>query len=285
MIVRNHPHKRGMTYQEEIPMDNIKDCGKSSAPKKLKGFTLIELIIVMAILAILASMISILATGIVRDARLDAARSQAQSAYTAIQNTLVQLEINGKGDLLDPTTYGATSGTNSDYVILSFVMDNGNLGGSYGSTTIQNGSKTVTPKDASGNNYSYPNSNPPENDKEREFRKLAKYLTDNLDMGFTGYVYAAIDMSDWMVDSVVTIENYSKITATTPITTYVPKWGTKSGTMATASSGKIPFCGNAIQQRDIYSGKETACLDAVGTAVGFYPFLDDMDSSTVTYTT
>lgn len=278
MIVRNHPHKRGMTYQEEIPMDNIKDCGKSSAPKKLKGFTLIELIIVMAILAILASMISILATGIVRDARLDAARSQAQSAYTAIQNTLVQLEINGKGDLLDPATYGGT-GTNNDYVILSFVMDNGNLGGSYGSTFIQNGTNTSTLT------YSYPNSVTPADDKEREFRKLAKYLVDNMDMSFTGYVYAAIDMSDWMVDSVVTIENYSKITATTPITTYVPKWGTKSGTMAAASSGKIPFCEDVFQQRDIYKGTETACLDAAGTVVGFYPFLNDMKSSTVTYTT
>ena len=277
MIVRNHPHKRGMTYQEEIPMDNIKDCGKSSAPKKLKGFTLIELIIVMAIIAILASMISILATGIVRDARLDSARSQAQSAYTANQNTLVQREINGKGDLLNPTTY-LGSGTVTGYVTLSFYMDRGTIG-SKGDTVIQDGSITTSLT------YTYPNATAPASDSERNFRKLAKYLTDNLDMDFTGYVYAAIDMSDWMVDSVVTIEDYTKITATTPITTYVPKWGTKSGTMATASSGKIPFCENAIQQRDIYSGKETACLDAVGTAVGFYPFLDDMNSSTVTYTT
>lgn len=277
MIVRNHPHKQGMTYQEEIPMDNIKDCGKSSAPKKLKGFTLIELIIVMAIIAILASMISILATGIVRDARLDTARSQAQSAYTAIQNTLVQLEINGKGDLLNPTTY-LGSGTVTGYVTLSFYMDRGTIG-SKGDTVIQDGSITTSLT------YTYPNATAPASDSERNFRKLAKYLTDNLDMDFTGYVYAAIDMSDWMVDSVVTIEDYTKITATTPITTYVPKWGTKSGTMATASSGKIPFCENAIQQRDIYSGKETACLDAVGTAVGFYPFLNDMNSSTVTYTT
>lgn len=258
-------------------MDNIKDCGKSSAPKKLKGFTLIELIIVMAIIAILASMISILATGIVRDARLDSARSQAQSAYTAIQNTLVQLEINGKGDLLNPTTY-LGSGTVTGYVTLSFYMDRGTIG-SKGDTVIQDGSITTSLT------YTYPNATAPASDSERNFRKLAKYLTDNLDMDFTGYVYAAIDMSDWMVDSVVTIEDYTKITATTPITTYVPKWGTKSGTMATASSGKIPFCENAIQQRDIYSGKETACLDAVGTAVGFYPFLDDMNSSTVTYTT
>lgn len=258
-------------------MDNIKDCGKSSAPKKLKGFTLIELIIVMAIIAILASMISILATGIVRDARLDTARSQAQSAYMAIQNTLVQLEINGKGDLLDPTTY-LGSGTVTGYVTLSFYMDRGTIG-SKGDTVIQDGSITTSLT------YTYPNAAAPASDSERNFRKLAKYLTDNLDMDFTGYVYAAIDMSDWMVDSVVTIENYSKITATTPITTYVPKWGTKSGTMAAASSGKIPFCEDVFQQRDIYKGTETACLDAAGTVVGFYPFLNDVTSTTVTYTT
>lgn len=278
MIVRNHPRKRGMTYQEEIPMDNIKDCGKSSAPKKLKGFTLIELIIVMAIIAILASMISILATGIVRDARLDSARSQAQSAYTAIQNTLVQLEINKKEDLLNPLTYSGGSGTRTGYVILSFVMDGGTIG-SKGNTVITDGSATTSLT------YTYPNSAAPANDSERYFRKLAKYLTDNLDMDFTGYVYAAIDMSDWMVDSVVTIEDYTKISASTPITTYVPNWGTKSGTMAIASSGKIPFCEDVFQQRDIYKGTETACLDAAGTVVGFYPFLNDMNSSTVTYTT
>lgn len=275
-------------------MDNIKDCGKSSAPKKLKGFTLIELIIVMAIIAILASMISILATGIVRDARLDTARSQAQSAYTAIQNTLVQLEINNKTKLLDPSSYPTPpssptlSGMYSGYVTLEFVVDHGVISKSNDFTIKDDTATAVLNFD-----YTSAVNNPPTtNENEKTFRKLAKYIIDNLDMDYTGYVYAAIDMSDVMVDSVVTIENYSKITASTPIETYVPEWKYKDGVDASKGSPhhKIPFCENAIQQRDIYSGKarngknDPICLDAIGTPVGFYPFFDDFyDNETDTW--
>ena len=77
-------------------MDSNKNCGKSSA-KSLKGFTVIELLIVIAILAILAGMISIVTSGLVRDARLESARTSAQEAYTGIQNALIQMEIKQQG--------------------------------------------------------------------------------------------------------------------------------------------------------------------------------------------
>ena len=257
-------------------MDSNTNCGKSSATKKLKGFTLVELLIVMAILSILAGMISIVTSGIVRDSKLEAARTSAQEVYTGIQNTLVQMEIKQQGNLLNPITYGET-GTFSNYVTLSFIMETGQISSSE-NFIISDGTMTKTL------NYNYPNANVAADDNEKNFRLLAKYITDNLSMEFTGYVYAAIDMSDWMVDSVVVIEDYNKVkNAANGINDFVPKWCTKTS-VAAASNDRIPFCDDIFQQKKIYSGKETAVLNAGGTAIGFYPFLNDVTGTTVSYT-
>ena len=263
-------------------MDSNKNCGKSSA-KSLKGFTLIELLIVIAILAILAGIISIITGGLVRDSRLEAARNTAQEVYTGIQNTLVQMEVKNEGDLLDPTEYGA-GGTFTKYVTLSFVMDNG-LMTSANDLVITDGSTLVTLS------YDYPNAVSASTDTEKKFRKLAKYITDNLSMDFTGYVYAAIDMEDWVVDSVVYIEDYQKVqNSANGIADFVPMFKTKSSgstDIMTASNGRVPFCQNIFAQKRIYSGKAlddgTFMSAATGTAVGYYPFLDDVSGTTVSY--
>lgn len=267
-------------------MDSNKNCGKSSA-KSLKGFTLIELLIVIAILAILAGIISIITGGLVRDSRLEAARNTAQEVYTGIQNTLVQMEIKQESNLLDPTTYdaGDESATFSKYVTLSFVMDNGLMTDSH-DFVIDDGSSTRVIL-----SHDYPNSTPAADEDEKKFRKLAKYITDNLSMDFTGYVYAAIDMEDWVVDSVVYVEDYNKVeNSTNKIKDFVPMFKTKSSgstDIMTASNGRVPFCKNVFAQKRIYSGKTlddgTFMSAAAGTAVGYYPFLDDVSGTTVSY--
>lgn len=265
-------------------MDSNKNCGKSSA-KSLKGFTLIELLIVIAILAILAGMISILTTGLVRDSRLETARDKAQTVYTSVQNALIQIEIKQESELLDPTTYGA-GGTFSKYVTLSFVMDNGTMTSSH-DFVIDDGSTTATLA------YDYPNATSAATNTEKKFRKLAKYLTDNLAMDFTGYVYAAIDMEDWVVDSVVFVEDYKKVeSSANGIADFVPMFKTKSSgstNIMAASNGRIPFCESIYAQKRIYSGKAlddgTFLGDATGTAIGYYPLYADIENSTtVSYT-
>ena len=266
-------------------MDSNKNCGRSSATKTLKGFTIVELLIVIAILSILAGMISIVTNGLVRDARLESARTSAQEAYTGIQNALVQMEIKQQEELLDPTTYGA-GGTFSKYVTLSFVMDNGMMTDSH-DLVIYDGSTTATLS------YNYPNSAAAATDTEKKFRKLAKYITDNLSMDFTGYVYAAIDMEDWVVDSVDFVENYNKVkNAPNGIDDFVPSFKTKSSgstNISTASANRIPFCDSIMDQRDMYSARRLSgnqyMANAASTAVGFCPFYNDIkDSTTVSYT-
>lgn len=255
-------------------MDSNTNCGKSSATKKLKGFTLVELLIVIAIISILAGMISVATSTLVRNSRLETASNKAKSVYTGLQNMLIQMEIKHQDNLLDPVTYGET-GTFSNYVTLSFIMDNGKIPDTE-DFVVSDGSMTATL------NYKYPNAAAPADDKEKEYRKVAKYITDNLDASFTGYVYAAIDLSDWAVDSVVFIEDYNKVkNAANGIEDFVPSFKTK--TLVTASANKVPFCDDVFQQRDIYDGKETTVLDAAGTIVGFYPYYNDITGTTVTY--
>ncbi len=269
-------------------MDSNKNCGKSSA-KSLKGFTVIELLIVIAILAILAGMISIVTTGLVRDSRLETARDKAQTVYTSVQNALIQMEIKQESELLDPTTYdaGDASATFSKYVTLSFVMDNGLMTDSH-DFVIDDGSSTPVIL-----SHDYPNSTPAADEDEKKFRKLAKYLTDNLAMDFTGYVYAAVDMEDWVVDSVVFAEDYEKVeSSANGITDFVPMFKTKSSgstNIMAASNGRIPFCESIYAQKRIYSGKAlddgTFLGNAAGTAIGYYPlYADIQNSTTVSYT-
>lgn len=61
--------------------------------KKLKGFTIIELLVVVAIISVLASIGVPAAMTWIRDSKITKANSNAQLVYTAAQDYLTQLEI------------------------------------------------------------------------------------------------------------------------------------------------------------------------------------------------
>lgn len=69
--------------------------------KTLKGFTLIELLVVIAIMGILAGMLTWAMSGFTRDARIETNNEKAKLAFTAIQNALIDAEVNQDDYLFD----------------------------------------------------------------------------------------------------------------------------------------------------------------------------------------
>ncbi|MBQ5333213.1 MAG: type II secretion system protein [Oscillospiraceae bacterium] len=63
--------------------------------RKLRGFTLLELVVVMAILAVMAAVLIPSISGLLRSNKVKAANEQAQQVFMASQDYLVDLQLSG----------------------------------------------------------------------------------------------------------------------------------------------------------------------------------------------
>lgn len=169
--------------------------------KKLRGFTLIEMLVVIAIIAILAGMISLAIGGFQRDARMEADNNKARIAYTGFQNALIQCEINQDVSMFDARaiTSSSVDGEDLTYAHVVFNMKNSALSGGitvygiYANSTSKNKGVILS----SG----------------KEYDELKKIILSFLDNSFEGMVTAYIDIENYTVDSVLYYESDTYISS------------------------------------------------------------------------
>ncbi len=233
-------------------------CGNKSAVKKVKGFTLLELIIVVAIIAILAGISSVLITGYIRDANCESVNNRAQQVYASVQNMLVECEIDNDTSFIDPKYVSMGGDSSAPYVYLTLVMNNGEL----------DKSNTIISNLAMSTNYAGAAAY-----ATKSYDLLKRYLQETLAADFTGGAMVCIDIESFAVDSVVYAEDPAKlnnaISGGSGQAAFVDEYQ-KNGAFTAGVKNRIYGCKDIYHQKDQY--------DETGYYIGYYPYMSNVAS-------
>ena len=167
---------------------DIKNNG--SACKRVKGFTLVELVVVVAIIAILAGVMNLATQGFIRNSRREAANDNARLLFTGFQNIVTQCEIKQDNSVISPSY---TNDTTLTSIVISFKVYNGNV-----QIFNINSASATYGTDYTGSSNKYSDATAGSNKS-----KLPNEIMGILDNTFEGEVKVYIDYANYEVKSVV----------------------------------------------------------------------------------
>lgn len=164
-----------------------------SAYKRIKGFTLVELLVVMAIIAILAGISSLAVQGFIRNSRRESANDNARLLFTGFQNIVTQCEIKQDNSLISPSFTNDATLTN---ITISMKIYDGNIQ-TYEIKATTTATATLS-SDYTGDSIKYSDATPGSNKS-----KLPNEVMGIIDNTFEGEVKVYIDYANFEVKSVV----------------------------------------------------------------------------------
>ena len=190
----------------------------SRRPLKLKGFTLLELIIVMAIIGVLASIIIPNTVYQMRDARITQANAKAKQVYQAVQDYCIDMQIKKvplTAEANKPAAFPFTTPTGANKKIaIQFV---GMKSDDYTKTEMvtklnsENLTNSTDPDvtwgfvytNVAGSNASVTDVNDNEKRGRRALTGITNYLGNSMGASQVGSFIAVIDIETYTVDYVL----------------------------------------------------------------------------------
>lgn len=202
--------------------------------KKIKGFTLVELVVVLAIITILAGIGSISVVGFIRDARIETANDRARIIFSAFQDIITDCEIKQDNSVFEPR--GLESGFDGEStndivgaIIFFRICEydasghrniNGNMGLGDEIHIMTMHSNAVTHTFGAGPNMcsisvwkegstnpgvtSGSGANNTSDHGASYWKKLDKYIGGRIDKSMEGTYVVSVDLKDYQVLSVIT---------------------------------------------------------------------------------